>query len=95
MNCADIDIITASFVPDGGDGEDPTFEFSLFYFVYLFLMSFLSLCFPVEINATGFNYQNEDEKVTLSFPSALQKGETFPVSKLLLLEIFLSFNVAE
>ena len=28
----------------------------------------------VEINATGFNYQNEDEKVTLSFPSALQKG---------------------
>lgn len=28
-----------------------------------------------EINATGFNYQNEDEKVTLSFPSTLQKGE--------------------
>ncbi|KAG7220287.1 hypothetical protein INR49_018303, partial [Caranx melampygus] len=46
MNCADIDIITASFAPQGGD----------------------------EINATGFNYQNEDEKVTLSFPSALQKG---------------------
>ncbi|KAK5617578.1 hypothetical protein CRENBAI_003359 [Crenichthys baileyi] len=46
MNCADIDIITASFAPDGGD----------------------------EINATGFNYQNEDEKVTLSFPSTLQKG---------------------
>uniref|UniRef100_A0A665U1C4 Puromycin-sensitive aminopeptidase n=1 Tax=Echeneis naucrates TaxID=173247 RepID=A0A665U1C4_ECHNA len=46
MNCADIDIITASFVPQGGE----------------------------EINATGFNYQNEDEKVTLSFPSALQKG---------------------
>ncbi|RXM32145.1 Puromycin-sensitive aminopeptidase [Acipenser ruthenus] len=46
MNCADIDIITASFVPEGGE----------------------------EINATGFNYQNEDEKVTLSFPSALQKG---------------------
>uniref|UniRef100_A0A672G4F4 Puromycin-sensitive aminopeptidase n=1 Tax=Salarias fasciatus TaxID=181472 RepID=A0A672G4F4_SALFA len=46
MNCADIDIITASFSPEGGD----------------------------EINATGFNYQNEDEKVTLSFPSALQKG---------------------
>ncbi|XP_078280972.1 puromycin-sensitive aminopeptidase [Rhinoraja longicauda] len=46
MNCADIDIITASFVPEGGQ----------------------------EINATGFNYQNEDEKVTLSFPSALQKG---------------------
>uniref|UniRef100_A0A4W4EBY7 Aminopeptidase n=1 Tax=Electrophorus electricus TaxID=8005 RepID=A0A4W4EBY7_ELEEL len=46
MNCADIDIITASFAPDGGE----------------------------EINATGFNYQNEDEKVTLSFPSALQKG---------------------
>ncbi|KAG7220249.1 hypothetical protein INR49_018305 [Caranx melampygus] len=45
MNCADIDIITASFAPQGGD----------------------------EINATGFNYQNEDEKVTLSFPSALQK----------------------
>ncbi|XP_046899629.1 puromycin-sensitive aminopeptidase isoform X5 [Hypomesus transpacificus] len=48
MNCADIDIITASFAPEGGEGE--------------------------EINATGFNYQNEDEKVTLSFPSALQKG---------------------
>uniref|UniRef100_A0A3P9QDP2 Aminopeptidase n=1 Tax=Poecilia reticulata TaxID=8081 RepID=A0A3P9QDP2_POERE len=46
MNCADIDIITASFVPKGAD----------------------------EINATGFNYQNEDEKVTLSFPSSLQKG---------------------
>ncbi|XP_012990861.1 puromycin-sensitive aminopeptidase isoform X2 [Esox lucius] len=46
MNCADIDIITASFVPEGAE----------------------------EINATGFNYQNEDEKVTLSFPSALQKG---------------------
>ncbi|XP_061840322.1 puromycin-sensitive aminopeptidase isoform X1 [Nerophis lumbriciformis] len=46
MNCADIDIITASFVSNGGD----------------------------EIDATGFNYQNEDEKVTLSFPSALQKG---------------------
>ncbi|XP_039666978.1 puromycin-sensitive aminopeptidase [Perca fluviatilis] len=46
MNCADIDIITASFVPQGGE----------------------------EINATGFNYQNEDEKVTLSFPSSLQKG---------------------
>ncbi|XP_032890816.1 puromycin-sensitive aminopeptidase isoform X2 [Amblyraja radiata] len=46
MNCADIDIITASYVPEGGQ----------------------------EINATGFNYQNEDEKVTLSFPSALQKG---------------------
>ncbi|XP_023267214.1 puromycin-sensitive aminopeptidase [Seriola lalandi dorsalis] len=46
MNCADIDIITASFAPEGGE----------------------------EINATGFNYQNEDEKVTLSFPSALQKG---------------------
>uniref|UniRef100_A0A8C5A8V0 Aminopeptidase n=1 Tax=Gadus morhua TaxID=8049 RepID=A0A8C5A8V0_GADMO len=46
MNCADIDIITASFVPEGGE----------------------------EVNATGFNYQNEDEKVTLSFPSTLQKG---------------------
>uniref|UniRef100_A0A672SIE4 Aminopeptidase n=1 Tax=Sinocyclocheilus grahami TaxID=75366 RepID=A0A672SIE4_SINGR len=46
MNCADIDIITASFVPEGGE----------------------------EINATGFNYQNEDEKVTLCFPSILQKG---------------------
>ncbi|XP_010769721.1 puromycin-sensitive aminopeptidase [Notothenia coriiceps] len=46
MNCADIDIITASFAPQGGE----------------------------EINATGFNYQNEDEKVTLSFPCALQKG---------------------
>lgn len=28
-----------------------------------------------EIHATGFNYQNEDEKVTLSFPSTLQKGK--------------------
>ncbi|XP_061626215.1 puromycin-sensitive aminopeptidase [Phyllopteryx taeniolatus] len=46
MNCADIDIITASFAPQGGD----------------------------EIDATGFNYQNEDEKVTLSFPCALKKG---------------------
>ncbi|XP_078080307.1 puromycin-sensitive aminopeptidase isoform X1 [Mustelus asterias] len=46
MNCADIDIITASYVPEGAE----------------------------EINATGFNYQNEDEKVTLSFPSALQRG---------------------
>ncbi|XP_009980887.1 PREDICTED: puromycin-sensitive aminopeptidase-like protein, partial [Tauraco erythrolophus] len=26
------------------------------------------------VHATGFNYQNEDEKVTLSFPSTLQKG---------------------
>ena len=32
--------------------------------------------FFLEINATGFNYQNEDEKVTLSFPSTLQKGKT-------------------
>lgn len=31
--------------------------------------------FSPEINATGFNYQNEDEKVTLSFPSTLQKGQ--------------------
>lgn len=31
--------------------------------------------FSSEINATGFNYQNEDEKVTLSFPSTLQKGQ--------------------
>ncbi|KAG5278938.1 hypothetical protein AALO_G00104380 [Alosa alosa] len=46
MNCADIDIITASFAPEGGE----------------------------EISATGFNYQNEDEKVTLSFPRVLQKG---------------------
>ncbi|KAM5135748.1 puromycin-sensitive aminopeptidase [Mantella aurantiaca] len=46
MNCADIDIITASFAPEGDE----------------------------EIHATGFNYQNEDEKVTLSFPSTLQKG---------------------
>ncbi|XP_043910903.1 puromycin-sensitive aminopeptidase [Protopterus annectens] len=46
MNCADIDIITASFTPEGGE----------------------------EIQATGFNYQNEDEKVTLSFPSSLRKG---------------------
>lgn len=37
---------------------------------------FLTLFFLfIEINATGFNYQNEDEKVTLSFPSALQKGK--------------------
>ncbi|KAK7804417.1 hypothetical protein U0070_017030 [Myodes glareolus] len=27
-----------------------------------------------KIHATGFNYQNEDEKVTLSFPSTLQTG---------------------
>ncbi|XP_078501725.1 puromycin-sensitive aminopeptidase [Lissotriton helveticus] len=46
MNCADIDIITASFVLEGGE----------------------------EVHATGFNYQNEDEKVTLSFPSYLQTG---------------------
>uniref|UniRef100_A0A7I2V5M8 Aminopeptidase puromycin sensitive n=1 Tax=Homo sapiens TaxID=9606 RepID=A0A7I2V5M8_HUMAN len=44
MNCADIDIITASYAPEGDE----------------------------EIHATGFNYQNEDEKVTLSFPSTLQ-----------------------
>lgn len=37
------------------------------------LLFFLSL---LEINATGFNYQNEDEKVTLSFPSVLQKGKS-------------------
>ncbi|OBS76948.1 hypothetical protein A6R68_16600, partial [Neotoma lepida] len=36
MNCADIDIITASYVPEGDE----------------------------EIHATGFNYQNEDEKAT-------------------------------
>ena len=35
----------------------------------------LSFSLDLEINATGFNYQNEDEKVTLSFPSALQKGK--------------------
>uniref|UniRef100_A0A286XC07 Puromycin-sensitive aminopeptidase n=1 Tax=Cavia porcellus TaxID=10141 RepID=A0A286XC07_CAVPO len=46
MNCADIDIITASYAPEGDE----------------------------EIQATGFNYQNEDEKVTLSFPSTLQTG---------------------
>ncbi|KAG8446884.1 hypothetical protein GDO86_014366 [Hymenochirus boettgeri] len=46
MNCADIDIITASYAPEGGE----------------------------EIHATGFNYQNEDEKVTLSFPSTLHNG---------------------
>ncbi|XP_063815723.1 puromycin-sensitive aminopeptidase [Pseudophryne corroboree] len=46
MNCADIDIITASYALDGDE----------------------------EIHATGFNYQNEDEKVTLSFPSTLHKG---------------------
>lgn len=33
--------------------------------------------FPIpEVHATGFNYQNEDEKVTLSFPSTLQKGKS-------------------
>ncbi|KAL4648404.1 puromycin-sensitive aminopeptidase [Arapaima gigas] len=48
MNCADIDIITASFVSE----EEK------------------------EINATGFNYQNEDEKVTLSFPSPLPEGSS-------------------
>lgn len=36
--------------------------------------------FSPEINATGFNYQNEDEKVTLSFPSTLQKGQAALVS---------------
>ncbi|XP_075033123.1 puromycin-sensitive aminopeptidase [Mixophyes fleayi] len=46
MNCADIDIITASYAVEGDE----------------------------EIHATGFNYQNEDEKVTLSFPSTLQTG---------------------
>ncbi|XP_032800594.1 puromycin-sensitive aminopeptidase isoform X1 [Petromyzon marinus] len=46
MNCADIDINTASYIPEGGE----------------------------EINATGFNYQNEDEKVALSFPSTLEPG---------------------
>ncbi|KAM9792467.1 puromycin-sensitive aminopeptidase-like [Neosynchiropus ocellatus] len=46
INCADIDIESVSFVPQGGD----------------------------EIKATGFNYQNEDEKVTLLFPCALQSG---------------------
>lgn len=30
-----------------------------------------------EVHATGFNYQNEDEKVTLSFPSTLQKGKSY------------------
>uniref|UniRef100_A0A8C5FF27 Aminopeptidase n=1 Tax=Gadus morhua TaxID=8049 RepID=A0A8C5FF27_GADMO len=45
MNCADIDIITASFVPEGGE----------------------------EVNATGFNYQNEDEKAVVSFVAAEQK----------------------
>lgn len=35
------------------------------------------LFFPIpEVHATGFNYQNEDEKVTLSFPSTLQKGKS-------------------
>lgn len=29
----------------------------------------------VGINATGFNYQNEDEKVTLCFPKSLQNGK--------------------
>lgn len=77
MNCADIDIITASFAPDGGDGEDPTL---LLFFLssrhcWYWADSFLSVRLDVEINATGFNYQNEDEKVTLSFPSALQKGK--------------------
>ncbi|NWQ83739.1 PSA aminopeptidase, partial [Columbina picui] len=48
MNCADIDIITASYAPEGDE----------------------------EVHATGFNYQNEDEKVTLSFPSTLQKGKS-------------------
>ncbi|XP_075924071.1 puromycin-sensitive aminopeptidase-like [Petromyzon marinus] len=46
MNCADIDIISASFCHQGGK----------------------------EINASGFNYENQDERVTLSFPSALEPG---------------------
>lgn len=41
--------------------------------------------FPPEINATGFNYQNEDEKVTLSFPSSLQKGQAALLSDVLAL----------
>lgn len=41
----------------------------------MMLSLIILLCFAfLEINATGFNYQNEDEKVTLSFPSTLQKG---------------------
>lgn len=36
------------------------------------------VCFSVsEVHATGLNYQNEDEKVTLSFPSTLQKGKSY------------------
>lgn len=36
------------------------------------------VCFSLsEVHATGFNYQNEDEKVTLSFPSTLQKGKRY------------------
>lgn len=45
--------------------------------------------FPPEINATGFNYQNEDEKVTLSFPSTLQKGQAALFSDVL---VFLKFS---
>lgn len=43
----------------------------------------------LEINATGFNYQNEDEKVTLSFPSALHKGKRgLHLAKLLVVPAF-------
>ena len=42
------------------------------------LISNKVVCFSVsEVHATGFNYQNEDEKVTLSFPSTLQKGKSY------------------
>ncbi len=91
MNCADIDIITASFVPEGGEGECETANPHLLdvfagllldcwfdkCFIVCFIFGINCAHFPVhlEINATGFNYQNEDEKVTLCFPSTLQKGK--------------------
>lgn len=46
-----------------------------FSYVMAANISLAFFSFSLEINATGFNYQNEDEKVTLSFPSALQKGK--------------------
>lgn len=37
MNCADIDIITASFVPQGGEGEGHTL--SAFFLPHFFFMN--------------------------------------------------------
>ncbi|XP_053118204.1 puromycin-sensitive aminopeptidase isoform X3 [Hemicordylus capensis] len=75
MNCADIDIITASYAPEG----DEVFQMHISPLNHILEYiweenSWNNLEQRKEIHATGFNYQNEDEKVTLSFPSTLQKG---------------------